>query len=363
MYKIFRLLHRWLGIVSGFVLLLVLVSGAVLALKAEILKFSYAEEYYAPKSGEIKPVSELIKTIESKAKTQVMEITVTEGGKYYPARIRISGRIKNMYVNPYTAETLQIKHSVSFFPELTKFHSTLYLGEFGRQVVLISTILFVVIIITGTIRKIKISKCNCLKIQKNCKTTYLRLWQLHTVLGLFVALPLLVMSVTGILIHIEKNNAKNTQQEVVESEKKTENKLSIKKYISEDEFLDSIWGDINTNYYSVRNLKIGLPSASKKYFTLTLYPKYCWGENQSDKFKINSENYEIISAEYNNDNSFDARKLSIYHNLHYGLWAGSVSVILYLLSVILGVFFVISGYMMYLKRTKHCPCKKNKTKN
>lgn len=160
--KIFRnwvfLLHRYLGLAVGFVIVLVGVTGSLLVFQPEFQQWSLQQ-----KIGHIIPQSQRIS-----AESAIDAVKAAYQNKgFTPFYIQLPGHadqpynisLENQagdraraYVNPYTGEVMGFQEqSNSFFDFVRTFHYSLLADEPGRQFIGAIGFLMMVLSISGTL--------------------------------------------------------------------------------------------------------------------------------------------------------------------------------------------------------------------
>ncbi len=178
--------HLWLGLASGIILFLVCLSGTILTFEEEIKGF-FAEKF-----------------------TVVSSVTVpAEEGEAYEFSVKESPeqrRGSTYYVNPYTAEFSKTQESSldGFFFSMFKLHRWLLLdSSIGRPIVGVSTIIFLILSITGIVLWFPKKNIKWKTLKPGFKIKFSARWKrinhdLHNTLGFYACIFLVVMSLTGL---------------------------------------------------------------------------------------------------------------------------------------------------------------------
>lgn len=159
MRKLFRQLHLWLSVPFGVVVTLVCFSGAMLVFEDEVVRLSHRELFHT------EPVGRPVVTLDEVARrvaatlpegTRVTGVTVeADPGRTW--RVNLS-RPKHAWaaVNPYTGEVVGRYERPPFFTAMFRLHRWLLDSRpsgdgvfWGKQLVGVSTLLFVVALLTG----------------------------------------------------------------------------------------------------------------------------------------------------------------------------------------------------------------------
>lgn len=211
MRKFFTKLHRWLSIPLGAVITVVSLTGALLVFEGEITRALDPHLYRVavpPGAPRLTP-SQLADSIRRQLPDS-LELTALELPADPAASCMVAFRgvaRRTLGVDPYTGEVLGWTKQPAFFQSVRKLHRWLLdapasRGEesIGKRVVGISTLLLVVILVSGLVIWIPRSR----KALKNRLTISWRhgrrrFWyDSHVALGFYATLLLLVMALTGL---------------------------------------------------------------------------------------------------------------------------------------------------------------------
>jgi len=204
--KIIGKVHLWLGLTSGIVVFIIAVTGCLYAFEAEISNltqpYRFVEAQQAPYLAPSKVMEIAEKNLPGKHPHSVQYGKPTDAARvifyhadpeYYYA----------MWLNPYTGEVLKVRDmNKDFFRVVLMGHYYLWLPPaIGQPVVIVSTVVFVVMMITGLIlwwprnkaaRKQRFSiKWKAAWRRKN--------YDLHNVLGFYMTWVVIFMAITGLV--------------------------------------------------------------------------------------------------------------------------------------------------------------------
>jgi uncharacterized iron-regulated membrane protein len=204
--KVIGKVHLWLGLASGLVVVIVAITGCLYAFQAEIqhmtqpYRFTEAQEKpYLPPS-QLKAIAEKAlpgKHIHSMlygSKTSAAEATFYNADpEYYYA----------VYLNPYTGEVLKVKDmNAGFFRIVLDGHYYLWLPPaVGQPIVAVSTLVFVVMMITGLILwwpKNKGARKQRFSVKWNARWRRVN-YDLHNVFGFYMTWVVIFIALTGLV--------------------------------------------------------------------------------------------------------------------------------------------------------------------
>lgn len=206
--KNIRFLHKWLGLISGLIVFIVSITGCIFCFHDEIKdatrshrKVEIEEKNYVAPSL----LQQKTKALFPKASADM----VIFYGKDRSAIVygNLDGKAYHFYFNPYSAEFLhQEDIENDFFVIVEEIHMYLLLPqEIGKQVVGISTIIFVLMLISGIIlwwpKKKKDFK-NRVKIKWKAKWRRVN-YDWHNVTGFYISIIAIVVAITGLSFSYE----------------------------------------------------------------------------------------------------------------------------------------------------------------
>jgi uncharacterized iron-regulated membrane protein len=203
-----RFIHKWLGLISGLIVFIVSITGCIFCFQDEIKDALYS---WRMVEKENKPF--VMPSVLHKKSRELFpggeEQMVFYAGKDRPAMVIQSEKESYFfnYFNPYSGEFLYREdRTKEFFTIVEEIHMHLLLPEaIGRQVVGISTIIFVLLLISGIIqwwpKKRKHLK-DRLRVKWNAKWRRVN-YDLHNVSGFYVSLAAFAIAVTGLSFSYE----------------------------------------------------------------------------------------------------------------------------------------------------------------
>lgn len=218
--KVAGFLHLWLGLASGIVVFILGVTGCLYVFQKEISDILYHKQFYVtpPANAVTLPVSQL-KEIAQKAlnSPNVNVTTYTDHEKAWEFLYFKRGNkdgltffdevetYKSAFINPYTGQVTGIMdYEKNFFVIVKYLHWSLLLNtKYGQPIVAYSTLIFVIMLITGMIlwwpKNLKKSNLNkSFKIKWKAKFKRLN-YDLHNVPGFYALLITLVLALTGMV--------------------------------------------------------------------------------------------------------------------------------------------------------------------
>jgi uncharacterized iron-regulated membrane protein len=205
--KRIRQIHLWLGLLSGLVVFIIAITGAIWTFETEI-----SDLVYSYRKVEIQNNKSIISIaeIKDKVKPYLKKINnISYFGKDRSIEVRewneINGKLINNYVylNPYTGEVLKVKiNELIFFDVVLDLHMNLLLGDIGAEIVSYSTLIFLIMLISGIYLwwpKNKSGVKQRLKFDwKNTTRWRRKNFDLHSILGFYTCWIIIFATITGL---------------------------------------------------------------------------------------------------------------------------------------------------------------------
>ncbi|MGI4022415.1 MAG: PepSY-associated TM helix domain-containing protein [Janthinobacterium lividum] len=222
--KVNAFLHLWLGLISGLIVFIVAITGCLFSFQKEISEAIAHNQYFIKPSANAKTLSiTQLQTIANKAlKGNASFITTYSDScrswefmQYEPGNqndLWILNSIKtyqSAFINPFTGEVLGVKnYKKDFFVIVKYIHWSLLLNnKYGQPIVGYSTLIFVLLMISGLILwwPKNLKKANLNKSFKvKWKAGFQRInYDLHNVLGFYALFIGIILGLTGMIFAIK----------------------------------------------------------------------------------------------------------------------------------------------------------------
>lgn len=390
MRKIFAKIHLWLSIPLGIFISIICLTGAILVFEQEITQALNPELYRVETTSRNTPLSpsELAEAINRQV-PDTLQLTslqfAQDPEKPVWAGFKNAGK-KTLSVNPYTGEVNGWSKNYPFFQEVRKLHRWLLdaparKGEksVGKAIVGITTLLMVVILISGLViwipRTTKTLK-NRLKI--SCTKGWRRFWyDSHVATGFYTLIFLLVMALTGLTWsfgwyrtaayslfgaapqametshgHAGKPQEADSSQHrnrqdgdsktgrqarPDESDKASSNQIRLY------QTWDRVLAGLQRTYPAYTSIKLEQGSAQ-----IVTSPEGSLRKSDTARFQAGNGNITGITT---SDQAPVSQKMKGYfYSFHTGSWGGIWTKILYFLAAILGGILPLSGYYLWYKK-------------
>lgn len=372
-------LHLWFGLSIGIIVFIVSGTGTMYVFKDEIQAVLRKESMYVKKESITeKPLSiDVLRekvSLETNEKYPIssVEIPLDKNKSYeflyyekdkkawnYFDEVKIN---KLVYVNQYTGEILGIyNEKYDLFPILKAIHWSLLLkSDWGKYVVGIPVVLFIIMLITGIILwwPKKSKKGRFWFNWKNVKTWKRKNYDLHNILGFYASFIALLLSLSGIYFAYPwvKNAFNVALSGSLELPKEMEIKSPDSLLVKNISVFDLTAQETRKLYAGSSSFKIPLNGKNKKGKELKNIPVTVYGEdgkfavrNQivfdkySGKLLSNKPHQELNNAEkYANAN----------YDIHTGSYFGLAGKIIWFIAGLICTSLPVTGFLVWLGKKK-----------
>ena len=366
--KIIFNIHLIIGLIATIPLLIMTLAAPFASYREEI-KSAINEKYInlAPSEKPNLSLSEILAKAKSEINFDTLE-NVQIGGenKAYSISVTKDKKFLNFFIDPRSGEVISEDWGEKTRMIILSLHRNLGLAlldskvpaNIGKQIVAISSIIMALLAISGLILyapAIKRNLLNSLKIKTNAKG-YACFYNLHTSLGTYVAILLVVMSLTG--LYWSYGWVRNSVNSVFFELKPSQAQRAMPQRnlipISDEKFkeietAEQIFKDNVT--LELKSLTINVPENNQSTYTIN----YETSESQVGKLKLDAsagkikENKLVSKAESIPEAKKAGRKVL---SLHTGEMFGEVGQIVFAISCVIAVLLIITGFLMTIKRSK-----------
>ena len=400
---VFNTIHLWLGVGSSLILFVVCLTGTIYTFAPEIQKITDSELYTVqvkPDATRLPAETVLAKVLASLNGGEVQTIVIPEAvnasyqltiGKKEekpreekpkeenPKDERGEGkdaakgaeakqggeknagppqrpRGTTYFVNPYTAEILGTNETSSsaFFMFMFRAHRWLLLDTaIGRPIVGAATLIFVVIIISGLViwfpKKIKNWRQG-LKIKTSANWKRVN-HDLHNALGLYAALFLLVMALTGLTWSFEwyKTGFNNTLGVKKKEEKKPE---SIVTPGATKASVENILAAADQALPYAGDYRIMLPQDSTGVVALSKTQNSFFATSVADRITLDQYSSAVLTKDLFSEKPLNEKISSSIKALHIGSFYGTLSKIVYFIACLIGTSLPVTGVMIWINKLR-----------
>ncbi|MFY1048039.1 PepSY-associated TM helix domain-containing protein [Chryseobacterium sp. GP-SGM7] len=215
-------LHLWLGLSIGLIIFIVSITGALYVFKDEVENFTRKEVIYHNEQNiakkQVLPIRVLEKAVDAQVKEKYkihwVNVPIDKKMSYqfywYEHNTKAWNYFdefpiyKVAYVNPYDGKVLKVYDEKNGFFQIVKMihWSFLLKQDWGKYVVGIPVIIFVIMLISGIILwwpKNKAARKQRFSFKwKNIKNWKRKNYDLHNILGFYASIFALIFSITGL---------------------------------------------------------------------------------------------------------------------------------------------------------------------
>lgn len=358
MKRLFRKLHLWLSVPFGIVITLICFSGAMLVFEKEVMQFTHRSLYYVDEvHGVPLPIGQLVDNANASLDdgVEITGVTIySDSSRTYQFSLS-QPRKATLSIDQYTGEVKGVVQRTPFFSAMFGLHRWLLCSRpsdggifWGKIVVGVSTLLFVIVLVTGILiwwpRNAKGLK-NSLKIKLN--NGWHRLWHgLHVAGGVYALLLLLVMALTGLtwsfgwyrtafygIFGVEtQSHGRGGQQR------------SVQQGSNDDyEVWQNVYEQLATSNPCSASITVGNGTASVS--------NNRYGNTRgSDRYIFDGVTGEITqSIEYNRQPQSGKVRGWVY-SVHTGTFGGIATRLLWFVASLLGATLPLTGYYLWIRR-------------
>ncbi len=212
--KVVSWFHLWLGLVTGIVVLIVSITGCIYVFQEEISR-ALGTGVWIPVERQERPYAKTdtyMASVVNAHRGELMSVTFDIFYRRSDAVIawaRDTDRRYTAYIlDPYSGEILRsLKYSVSFWAVVLHIHVSLGIPVVGNEIVAASTLIFILLLITGIIlwwprKKSEVKRSFWFMWTRKTKGKRMN-YDLHNVLGFYTFIALFFIGVSGLTMSYE----------------------------------------------------------------------------------------------------------------------------------------------------------------
>jgi uncharacterized iron-regulated membrane protein len=190
-------LHLYVALVAAAFLLILGITGSIMAFEGELDHFSNPSLFYVqPQAGPSLPIASLVDRVRQKYPGE--EIGGIELSQRPDESFVVETSARAVFINGYTGEILGMRDGPTLLDYVHQLHIRLMFGQ-GKTIVGLAGIAMFFLVLSGIMLWWRQKR---LTIKWN-GTSFRTMFDLHTVTGIYSALFLLFLSGTGIVIAYE----------------------------------------------------------------------------------------------------------------------------------------------------------------
>ncbi|MBW3466978.1 PepSY-associated TM helix domain-containing protein [Arthrospiribacter ruber] len=364
-------LHLWLGLASGLVVVILGITGCIYVFEEELKQLVYQQRYTAGHSGQAPlPLEDLLPIAqEALGKDKLIssvKIPAKPGKSYHFSTYKTNPTGWNYfntseyyltaYVNPYSGEILMVENTrLEFFRIVLWIHYNLLLGNIGKQIVGWSTVVFILLLISGLVLwwpKNKAAAKQRYWFRWKSSTKFKRKnYDLHNILGFYILSLGLIIALTGLVwaftwfstgVDWLANGGKNSPKRVSEYADFAESQY-------EAGIHDLILSDLKqknpeADRYEIRKLEGAFP-----FQGLTLY-KNSFQRHRFDIYQYHPETAKVLEQLTYTDKTKGEKYRSMNYPIHVGSILGLPGKILAFFASLIASSLPVTGFMIWYNR-------------
>lgn len=271
---------------------------------------------------------------------------------------------KAVYVNQYTGEILGIyNEKYDLFPILKSIHWSLLLkADWGKYVVGIPVVLFIILLITGIVLwwpiNKKVRKSRLTFDWKNVKTWKRKNYDLHNILGFYASFVALIMSLSGIYFAYPwvKNAFNVTLSGSLELPKDKEIKSPDSLLVKNASVYDWVALETKKQYPESSSFRIPLNGKNKKGKELKNIPVIVYEKEgrHSHRSQVSFDKYSgklLSNKAHKNLNNAEKYALANY-DIHTGSYFGLFGKIVWFLAGLICTSLPVTGFLVWWGKQK-----------
>lgn len=374
-------LHRWVGLLTGSVFLIVSLSGAVYVFESEIFfllhrKLLRVEASDAP----MLPATRLLAAGQAllgpgipagwmegngpDASVQVSAYKRDDSAKgiWYWNQMKAW---KTAYVNPYTGEGLGVvNRRFEFFQMTRQVHQNLLLKyDYGHWIVGVTVLLFLFMLITGLFLWLPRNRAALkqrLKVAWGAGRRRLQ-FDLHVVSGVYIWIPVFIVATTGLVWSFEWWSggvnyilSGNTASAWSESPDVKSGKPGVAGEVDSNRLapLDMAFMEVARRVKPGGTYYVSLPDDSTGVLDASYQDPAKTGWNAQSEVKFDRYTGRILHSELFQDQNIRKKFAYSVYDIHVGRIYGWPTQILALLTCLLSASLPITGFMMWRSRSR-----------
>ncbi|WP_345203328.1 PepSY-associated TM helix domain-containing protein [Chryseobacterium ginsengisoli] len=374
-------LHLWFGLSVGLIVFIVSLTGTMYVFKDEIQNQLRKDAIFVkPETISQQPLS--IEVLKEKVSLEVnekypissVEIPLDKNKSYeflyyekdkkawnYFDEVKIN---KLIYVNQYTGEILGIyNEKYDLFPILKAIHWSLLLkADWGKYVIGIPVVLFIIMLITGIIlwwpQNKKMRKGRFSFDWKNVKIWKRKNYDLHNILGFYASFIALILSLSGIYFAYPwvKNAFNITLSGSLELPKEKEIKSPDSLLTKNNAIFDLTAEETRKLYSTLSSFRIPLNGKNKKGKDLKNIPVSVYGED--GKFAIRNQlvfdkySGKLLSNKPHQELNTAEKYANANYDIHTGSYFGIFGKIIWFIAGLICTSLPVTGFLVWLGKKK-----------
>ena len=359
-------IHWFFGISAGLILSIMGVTGAMYSYDQQIIQLINHDSYVvaAANSPKLTPAQLYQHFNQQQPDIQINSITIaSDPTTSSTINIKKEGERRgyNMMVNPYTAEVLPEVKGVQTFRFILQIHRYLTLGKTGSLITGSCAFILIFFVLSGLYlrfpKKHTLKQWFFLKPQLKGRNF---IWDLHAVIGTWVAIVYLGLACTGLYWSFDWWRAGMFHVMGVEQPQRIDRKAEKKEADRPDlpasqvtTLLTQTWTGVNTQLgreYS--SMTFNIPKDQNSKIDLIFQDPTPQNERAFNRATYNYKNRTFEKLDLYENKKLGEKVMNSMLPVHRGSFFGPVYHFIVMLSALIMPLFFITGWLLYLKRRK-----------
>ncbi|NMR33437.1 PepSY domain-containing protein [Chryseobacterium aquaticum] len=376
-------LHLWFGLSIGLIIFIVSVTGALYVFKDEIENFTRKDVIYHNEQNiaqkQILPIRVLEKAVDNQVKEKFkihwVNVPIDKKMSYqfywYEHNTNAWNYFdefpiyKVAYVNPYDGKVLRVYDEKNGFFQIVKMihWSFLLKQDWGKYVVGIPVIIFIIMLISGIILwwpKNKAARKQRFSFRwENIKSWKRKNYDLHNILGFYASIFALIFSITGLfyaffviqtMMYVVFSGGNTIYPDF--SHITTKAPLEAKN----DTTLDKVINTVRTNYPDSYGFSVDLghphmdDHEHPNFSVFVKHLSYSYHKNSSLIFDENSG--ELLHTHNHEDKDLGEKAIAANYDVHVGSILGLPTKIIAFIVSIICASLPVTGFLVWYGRRK-----------
>ncbi len=358
--KIFLLLHRYVGLATALVLIVIAISGCVYSFQKQIRSVLYPHFIHVdPETIHEKPdIDSLVRSATIAYPQSAIREIIVDADPSKTVRV-YTWDLHLLYLNPYNGQVTGIQNQKKDpFLLAWSIHTQLGMGKFGGHIVALATLLCVPLIISGLILwwpKRKGSFRNVLR------PSHWRSWKsinynLHNIGGFYTSLILMLVVLSGLMMSYVW--FKDSVYFITGSEPVVKVAPQEIPGPASDEPINTAVDYVRKNYPEFQECSINYPYGQDKG-VFTFRVNHLDKIGTTHQLYFNLSNGQLVKERPYSQFSTGDRINAINFNIHSGKILGMPGLIIVFLVTLFSAFLAISGFIIWFNKKMK---KKNRNK-
>jgi uncharacterized iron-regulated membrane protein len=363
--KTIRIIHLWLGLISGPIVLFLGLTGCILAFQKEIENATQPYRFIQSENKSFLPPSKLRDIGYEQLPGKLMHAVLYQGTDHAAQVIFYSFEPEEyyyiVYVNPFSGEVLKVKDmDRDFFRQVVLGHYYLWLPpNIGQPIVASATLVFVVMMVSGLILwwpRNRASTKQRFTIKWNARWRR-RNYDLHYVLGFYMTWVAIILAATGLMWGFQwfedavyKVAGGNKSLEYIEPVSDT-----TKTFTTGTEAIDIVWQDLQRKNPHAEILEVHIPATASSPIAANTNPDAStyWKTDYVyyDQHTLKELSVTNLYGRYNEASTAD-KLVRMNYDIHTGAIWGLPGKILMFFASLIASSLPVTGLYIWLGRKK-----------